>query len=154
MIRLMGRGDGAYRLVVRPRVLRSTAWVTAALFLAVLTAAGVLLRIAPTGVYFRLADQIALIVLGALMAGGALLFARPRVRADLEGAEVRNLLAARFVPWSEVLGVSFPDGASWARLDLDDDEYLPLLAIQSGDRQRAVAALSTLRDLHAAAHRI
>jgi hypothetical protein len=138
------------RLVVRPRTLRWTAWVTATLFLAVLTVAGVLLRIAPTGVYFRVADQVALIVLGARMAAGALLFARPRVRADAEGVEVRNLLGARWVPWSEVRGVSFPDGASWARLDLDHDEYLPMLAIQSSDRQHAVAAMSALRDLHAA----
>ncbi len=145
------RGDRAHQLVVRPRVLRWAASVTAALFLTVLTVAAVLLRIAPTGVYFREADQWALILLGALMAGGALLFARPRVRADAEGVEVRNLLGVRRLPWSDVHGVSFPDGASWARLDLDYDEYLPLMAIQSSDRQRAVRAVSALRELHAAA---
>ena len=31
------------------------------------------------------------------------------------------------------MGVSFPDGARWARLDLPDDEYVPVLAIQAVD---------------------
>jgi hypothetical protein len=57
------------------------------------------------------------------------------------------------VPWSEVERVAFPDGASWARLDLPDFEYLPVLAIQAVDRQHAVDAIRAVRALHAAAHR-
>jgi Bacterial PH domain len=47
--------------------------------------------------------------------------------------------------------VAFPDGASWARLDLPDDEYLPVLAIQAVDGQYAVDGISRIRALHAAA---
>ncbi|MDT7559779.1 MAG: hypothetical protein QOI68_4249, partial [Pseudonocardiales bacterium] len=73
-----------------------------------------------------------------------------RVRADADGVEVRNLLITRYLPWSEVLEVSFPDGARWARLELPDDEYLPVSAIQLVDGQRAVTAIGELRALHAA----
>jgi hypothetical protein len=61
------------------------------------------------------------------------------------------VLATRRLPWSEVVRVAFPDGASWARLDLPDDEYLPVLAVQAADRERAVAGITRLRELHAAA---
>jgi Bacterial PH domain len=50
-----------------------------------------------------------------------------------------------------VLAVTFPDGASWARLDLPDDEYVPVLAVQAVDGTRAVTAMRQLRALHAAA---
>ena len=51
-----------------------------------------LLRTADTGVYFRLADQVAMVLLGLFIAGGVLLLARPRVRADAAGIEVRNVV--------------------------------------------------------------
>ena len=57
----------------------------------------------------------------------------------------------RYLPWELVRAVSFPDGASWARLDLPDDEYLPVMAVQAADGQRAVAGIRQLRALHAAA---
>jgi len=47
-----------------------------------------------------------------------------RVRADEHGVR-SHLLITRRLPWSEVLEVSFPDG-SGARLELADDEYLPV----------------------------
>jgi hypothetical protein len=138
-------------VVIRPRRALIASVVGAVLVLALFTAVAVVLRNSPTGVYFRLADQVAMVVLGALLAGGLLLFARPRVRADAEGVEVRNLAAARRLPWSLVQRVAFPDGASWARLELPDDEYLPVLAIQAADRARAVDGITRLRELHAAA---
>jgi hypothetical protein len=63
------------------------------------------------------------------------------------GLSVRNLLGDRLIPWSEVVGVSFPAGARWARIDLPDDEYIPLMAIQAVDKDRAVAAMDTVREL-------
>ena len=60
---------------------------------------------------------------------------------------MRNVLAERVVPWSDVVDVSFPQGARWARVDLADYEYLPLFAIQSVDGERAVASMDTLRTL-------
>lgn len=138
-------------VVVRPRKVMISAWVGAVLTVAFFTVIAVLLRSSYTGVYFRLADQVAMVVLGLLIAGGLLLLARPRVRADADGIEVRNIVATRRVPWEFVRHVSFPDGASWARLDLADDEYIPILAIQAVDGRRAVDGITKVRALHAAA---
>ena len=142
-------GTAADVLVVRPRKMLIASWVGAVVTFALFVAIAVVLRSEPTGVYFRLADQVALVLVGLFIAGGVLLFARPRVRADADGIEVRNILVTRRLPWALVLRVAFPDGASWARLDLPDDEYLPVLAIQAVDGQRAVDAITRLRALHA-----
>ncbi|GAA1173900.1 hypothetical protein GCM10009608_07690 [Pseudonocardia alaniniphila] len=138
-------------VVVRPRKVMIAAWVGAVAVLVLFTVVAVLLRGSETGVYFRLADQVALVVLGLLIAGGVLLLARPRVRADAEGIEVRNILTTQRLSWQVVRRVAFPDGASWARLDLPDDEYLPVLAIQAVDGYRAVEGIARLRALHSAA---
>jgi hypothetical protein len=76
-----------------------------------------------------------------------LLFARPRLRVGPAGLSVRNLVGDRLVRWSEVVGVSFPAGRRWARIDLPDDEYIPLMAIQAVDKERAVDAMDTVRSL-------
>jgi hypothetical protein len=136
-------------VVVRPRKMLIAAWVGAVVTVGLFVAIAVVLRTDPTGVFFRFADQVALVLLGLFIAGGLLLFALPRVRADAEGIEVRNILVTRRLPWALVRRVSFPDGASWARLDLPDDEYLPVLAIQAADGQRAVDAITRLRALQA-----
>jgi hypothetical protein len=73
------------------------------------------------------------------------------VRADAAGIEVRNIVSTRWLAWADVERVAFPDGASWARLDLPDDEYLHVMAIQAVDGDRSVAAMRELRALHAAA---
>ncbi|MGD9530220.1 PH domain-containing protein [Pseudonocardia sp.] len=142
--------SGAAPVVIRPFKVLVSAWVGAAVIMALFVVIAVYLRVTPTGVFFRLADQVAMVVLGLLIAGGVLLLARPRVRADADGIEVRNILATRRLPWELVVRIAFPDGASWARLDLPDDEYLPVLAIQAVDGQRAVNEITALRKLHAA----
>jgi hypothetical protein len=136
-------------VVVRPRKLLIASWVGAVLTVALFVVIAVALRTQPTGVYFRFADQVALVLLGVFIAGGLLLLARPRVRADADGIEVRNIVVTRRLPWSLVERVAFPDGASWARLDLPDDEYISVLAIQAVDGQYAVDAITKVRALHA-----
>jgi hypothetical protein len=138
-------------VVVRPRKVLLAAWVGAVATVVLFTVIAVLLRNSPTGVYFRLADQVALVLMGLLVAAGVLLLARPRVRADADGIEVRNILLTRRLPWDVVQRVAFPDGASWARLDLPDDEYLSVLAIQAVDGRYAVDGITKVRALHAAA---
>jgi hypothetical protein len=138
-------------VVVRPRRLLRVAWVGAVVTVALFVVIAVVLRNTDTGVYFRTADQVAMVLLGLFVAGGVLLLARPRVRADAAGIEVRNILTTRYVPWELVAGVAFPDGASWARLDLPDDEYIPLLAIQATDRGYAADGIAKVRALYAAA---
>jgi hypothetical protein len=134
----------------RPRKARRVAVAAAVVLVAVFSVVAVLLRRTPTGVYFRLSDQVAMMLLGLLMAGAVLLFARPRVRAGADGVEVRNLLGTRTVPWELVVQVSFPDGAPWARLELPDDEYIAVMAIQSVDGRQAVSDIRALRAVHAA----
>ena len=146
-----GRPPRGPVLVVRPRRVSTAAWVCAVAVVAVFVAIAVVLRTTDTGVVFRLADQVAMGLLGVLLAAGILLLARPRVRADADGVEVRNTGWPRYVPWELVRAVSFPDGASWARLDLPDHEYVPVLAVQAVDGARAVEAIRGLRALHAAA---
>lgn len=145
-------GVGPDPLVLRPRLVLICAWVSAVLIVVIFAAVAYLLPDTDTGVYFRVADQVSMMILGVLIAAALLLMARPRVRADADGVEVRNIAAPRWFPWSEVEGVGFPDGTSWARLDLPDDEYHPVMAVQAVDRRRAVDGIRRLRALHRAAH--
>jgi hypothetical protein len=52
-----------------------------------------------------------------------------------------------------VLSVSFPDGAAWARLELPEDEYISVMAVQAVDREYAVSSVRALRELHKAAQK-
>lgn len=136
-------------LEVRSKKSARYAVVTAVVLLATHVTVAVLLRVSPTGVYFRTADQIALAGLGVLLAGIALLLTRPRVRVGPEGVAVRNILSERLIEWDLVQGLSFPDGAMWARVDIPDDEFISVMAIQSNDRDHAVAAVRKFRSLEA-----
>ena len=138
-------------LVVRPRRAMIMCSVLAVALLAVFVVVAVLLRTGDTGVRFQRSDQAAMVGIGILLAAGVMLFAIARVRADEDGIEVRNVLITRRFAWSDVLSVSFPDGASWARLELPDDEYQAVMAVQAVDRDRAVEAVRALRKLHRAA---
>jgi hypothetical protein len=132
---------------VRPRRTPYFAYAAAFVIAAAHIAVGLLLKIKSSGVIFQTADQVAIGALGLVIAGFVLLFARPRLRVGTAGLLVRNLLGDRLVPWSDVVGVSFPAGARWARIDLPDDEYIPLMAIQAVDKERAVEAMDTVRTL-------
>lgn len=133
----------------RPRKSRRVAMASAVVLVAVFAVVAALLRRTPTGVYFRASDQVAMVLLGFLLAGAVLLFTRPRVRAGADGVEVRNVLTTRTVPWDLILRVSFPDGAPWARLELPDDEYIAVMAIQASDGRHALQAIRGLRAVHA-----
>ncbi|MCV7298911.1 PH domain-containing protein [Mycobacterium barrassiae] len=132
---------------IRPHLTTYFAYGAAALILAAHITVGALLKIASTGVIFQTADQVAIAMLGVVIAGVVLLFTRPRLRVGADGIAVRNLLTYRLIPWSDVVDVSFHPGARWARIDLPDDEYVPALAIQAVDKDRAVEAMDTVRTL-------
>ncbi|WP_253865073.1 PH domain-containing protein [Prauserella halophila] len=143
-----GARDGDDVVVARPR---RTAWMGGVLgvaLLAVFTVVAVLLRGSDSGAIFHLSDQIAMVFVGLLLGLACASFGTPKVRADSRGIDVRNVGITRHFDWDEVLSVSFPDGASFARLELPDDEYYPLLAVQAVDRHRAVEAVRGLRRLH------
>lgn len=132
---------------LRPHLTPLFVYPAAFLIVAVHIVLGLLLKTSSSGVTFQTSDQIAMGVLGLVIAGGVLLFARPRLRVGPAGLSVRNVLSDRLIPWSEVVGVSFPAGSRWARVDLPDDEYVPVLAIQAVDKDRAVKAMDTVRSL-------
>lgn len=132
---------------IKPHLTPYFAYAAAALILAAHVTVGALLKIASTGVIFTTADQVAIALLGVVIAVLVLLFSRPRVRVGAQGIAVRNMLTYRLIPWSDVVDVSFHRGARWARVDLPDDEYVPVLAIQAVDKERAVEAMDTVRGL-------
>jgi hypothetical protein len=135
-------------LVVRPHKVRFYVIPVAVALVIVFAVVALLLKSGSTGVEFDGADQFSLLGVGIVLALGTLVFIRPKVVADAEGVQVRNALFGQQVPWSLVRAVSFPDGAPWARLELPQDEYVPVVAIQAADGERAVAAIRELRALH------
>lgn len=137
----------AWDVELRPHLTPVFVYVAAFLIAATHIAVGVLLKAGSSGVIFQTSDQVAMAVLGLVIAGAVLLFARPTLRVGSAGLSVRNLLGYRLIPWSEVVGVSFPAGNRWARIDLPDDEYIPVMAIQAVDKDRAVDAMDTVRSL-------
>ena len=139
--------ESAWDAELRPHLTPYFAYVAAFVVVAVHIAVGLLLKIRSSGVIFQTADQVAMALLGVVLACLVLLFTRPRLRVGPAGLSVRNLLGDRLVPWAQVVGVSFPAGARWARVDLPDDEYIPVMAIQAVDKDRAVDAMDTLRAL-------
>lgn len=138
---------GRWDMEVRSRKSARYAVATAVVLLVTHVTVAVLLRVSPTGVYFRTADQLALACIGVLLAGIALLLTRPRVRVGPEGVAVRNILSERLIEWDLVRGLSFPEGAMWARVDIPDDEFISVMAIQSNDRDHAVSAVRRFRSL-------
>jgi hypothetical protein len=140
-------GQPGWDAQLRPHLTPYFAYAAAFLIAATLIAIGLLLKVGSTGVVFQTADQVAMGLLGVVAAGVVMLFARPRLRIGPQGLSVRNLLGDKLVSWDDVQGVSFHPGARWARIDLPDDEYIPVLAIQAVDKARAVEAMQTVRTL-------
>jgi Bacterial PH domain len=134
----------------RPVRLRRVAFGTSAVVVVLFVLLAVLLRRSSSeGVEFGPGDQVAMVLLGVLVAAGVLVLARPSVVADLHGVRVQNLYTTKEVPWEVVRAVSFRDGTPWAMLDLADDDQIALLAVQAADGPRAVATVRALRALHA-----
>jgi hypothetical protein len=131
-----------------PRKLRRTCTALAVLVLVVFGVVSLLLtRGESGGQAFGPADQLSFFVIGVLIAAGVLVFTRFRVRADSDGIWVRNALGERYFPWAVVVSVDLPDGATWAQLELHDDEVVALMAVQTSDGDLAVDVLIALRRL-------
>lgn len=144
-----GDSDAGWDLVVRPRRTSLYAIGIAVVLVIAFAVLGSLLRIADTGVHFRVWDQLSIALIGVLLACAALLLARPRLRVGSRGVTVRNMFGDKLIEWDLVHRITFPEGASWARIDLPDDEYVPVLAIQINDRARSVEAVRDFRSLQA-----
>ncbi|MCU1600302.1 MAG: hypothetical protein JWO22_1011 [Frankiales bacterium] len=130
---------------VRPRRLARVCWTATAL---VVVAFGVLALLLPEGGDdVGVGDQVSFFVFGLLLAAGLVAFTRFRVRADAGGIRVRNVLGERYFPWGVVVSVDLPRGASWAQLELHDDETVALLALQANDGDATIDAVLALRKL-------
>jgi hypothetical protein len=134
---------------VRPRRLLLVCRLASAVLVAVFGVLAALLpaRQAGSEAAFGLADQIAFFCIGLLLAWAVLQFTRVRVDADVRGIRVRNYVGEKVLPWQVVAAVRMDDGASWASLDLHDDDTVALLAVQSNDGAHAVDAVVALRRL-------
>jgi hypothetical protein len=96
---------------------------------------------------FHTSDQVAMIVLGLIIALGILAFARPRVIADAAGVRIRNVIGGYELPWEVVRGIRFERGNPWVSLELEDDDVVAIMAIQAADKEYAVTAARALRAL-------
>ncbi len=131
-----------------PHRLRIICAVAAAVVVGVMVVVGLLLKSTATGVVtFRTSDQVAMIGLGVLLGAGILLLGRSRVDADAEGVRVRNILGRHDLPWSVVKAVRFDRNSAWASLLLTNDDEIAVLAVQAGDKLRAVRAVEGMRAL-------
>lgn len=130
--------------------LRRVAVVAVLVIMAAHIFAGAVLDVEFTGAAITTLDKLAFPAIGLILS--VLVWCaltRPRVRANEDGVEVRNIIGTRFYPWVVVYGLSFPQGSRMARLELPDFEYVPLWAIQSGDKERAIASVKAFRRLEA-----
>jgi hypothetical protein len=135
-----------------PRRLRRVCAVAAAVVVVVMVVVGVLLKSSSTGTMsFKTSDQVAMVVLGLVVAAGLLALGRPRVDADAEGIRVRNVLGGYRFPWDFVRAVRFERSSAWASLALANGDEIALMAVQVTDGERALAAVEGLRALLAAA---
>jgi len=142
-------------VVIRPRRIRRVCSVVAPVVVVVFAVLATALRgpfsSGPNAGVFGPGDQVAMVILGILLAGAILLFTRPRVLADAQHIEVRNVIGEHSVPWAVVRKIVFERGNPWVSLELEDDDMLSVMAVQANDKEHAVAAVRTLRALHAAA---
>ncbi|MBZ8177844.1 PH domain-containing protein [Corynebacterium poyangense] len=135
---------------IRSPALKKLAWILVVLVLAVHLFMSLVVDVGTTGEALTFLDKWAFLGVGVVLAVLAYLaFSRPRVRANEDGVQVRNIIGTRFYPWSVIYGLRFPEGSRMALLELPDFEYVPLWAIQSADGKKALAAVREFRDLEA-----
>lgn len=130
--------------------LRRVAVVAFIVIMAAHIFAGVVVDDEFTGAAITTVDKFAFPAIGLILSVCVwLALSRPRVRANEDGVEVRNIIGTRFYPWVVIYGLSFPRGSRMARLELPEFEYVPLWAIQSGDKERAIESVKAFRRLEA-----
>ena len=117
------------------------------MILAAHIAGGALLKISATGVIFQIADQVAIAAIGVLIAGVGCCCSHGRGSAPVPQASRCETCSDTSDPMAGRRGRVVPRGARWARLDLPDDDYIPVMAIQAVDKERAVDAMDRVRDL-------
>ncbi|MFD0659995.1 PH domain-containing protein [Thermocatellispora tengchongensis] len=103
---------------------------------------------------FTLADKIAMVGLGCLMAAVLHLLGRCRVVADDEGVTVVNPVRTHRYSWPEVLDVTLIEGEPWAKIDFSDGATVGAMGIMGSEKalaRRQAAELDALIRLRAEA---
>ncbi|WP_433255533.1 PH domain-containing protein [Streptosporangium sp. CA-135522] len=96
---------------------------------------------------FTLADKIAMVVLGVMIAGVLHLLGRCRVEADERGITVVNPLRVHRYEWPEVLGVTLAQSEPWAKIDFADGATIGAVGLQGSEKDRTVRQVRELSAL-------
>ncbi|NHN54989.1 PH domain-containing protein [Calidifontibacter sp. DB0510] len=138
--------------VFRPRRGRYVAWGAAVLIVICFTVLGFVMPRDKGGV----ANQLAFVIFGLLIAAVLSRFARVRAVPSERGLVVHNLLVTRELEWAEILDVQFGGGPPWLLLDLADTEQLAVMGVQRADGEYAVREaqrLAALVEAHSSSDR-
>lgn len=140
-----------WQLEVRSRFLRMCAILAVCVIMPIHIFMGVTLDIAFTGASVTTIDKFAFPGVGVIISVLVwLMLTRPRLRANSDGVEIRNIVGTRFYPWQVIYGLSFPEGSRMARIELPDFEYVPVWALQSADKKTIMRDVDAFRALEAA----
>ncbi len=96
---------------------------------------------------FTLADKVAMVVLGLMIAGVLHLLGRCRVEADEQGITVVNPLRVHRYEWPEVLAVTLTESEPWAKIDFTDGATIGALGLQGSEKDRTVRQVGELAAL-------
>ncbi|MEY8208724.1 PH domain-containing protein [Corynebacterium sp. MNWGS58] len=142
--------DKPWELTIRSRRLRVYALVLIPIIMAVHIFMAWQLSLEFTGAAITGIDYLAFPGVGLVISVLVwLALSRPRVRVNSDGVEVRNIIGTRFYYWELIYGLTFPEGARMARLELPEFEYMPLWAIQASDGKDGIEAVRKFRALEA-----
>src|SRR5690606_37872707 len=100
---------------------------------------------------FAIADRVAMVGLGCLIATVLPLLGRCRVEADEEGITLANVLRVHRYTGPDVRTVILVEGEPWARIDFADGSTIGAMGIQGSEKERArrqVAELTALIHAH------
>jgi hypothetical protein len=86
---------------------------------------------------FSLADKLAMVGLGCVIASVLHLLGRCRVEADERGITLVNALRRHQYTWPEVLAVTLLEGDPWAKIDFADGATIGAMGIQGSEKERA-----------------
>jgi len=121
---------------------------TRAVLLALGAAMFVTLTVIPFVLGLRTSECLSFVFTGAVLFGGLVLLARPKVVADDAGVTVVNIARSRRLAWAEIVQVNLRPGDPWVFLNLSDGTSLAAMGIQPAmARERALTDARALRAL-------
>ncbi|MBC6795781.1 PH domain-containing protein [Corynebacterium macclintockiae] len=136
-----------WELEVSSPFLKKLAWILVVLVMAVHIFMAIVVAVGDTGVTVSSADRWGFIGIGLVFSFVALSLLRPHVKVNSQGVEVRNIVNGQFYPWEIIHGLSFPQEAKWARLELPDFEFVPMMALNIYDKQLIAQRVEDFRQL-------